>query len=331
MVHLPVWFEITSSIVLIAILIFDLTLVIKRPHVPSMSEASKWVLFYVALALAFAGSLWLIGDHVHAGEFVTGWLTEYSLSIDNLFVFIIIMTRFAVPDRLQQRVLMVGIIIALVFRGAFILIGAGLIERLSWIFYIFGAYLLWTAWKQVKGDDEDGKDNIFVRLLRRKVHFSDHYDGGKIRTVHDGKRAFTPLLLVFFTIGSTDVLFALDSIPAIFGITQNAFLVFAANVFALMGLRQLYFLLGGLLERLRYLHYGIAAILGFIGIKLVLHALHTNELPFINGGQAVHFGPEIPTWFSLLFIIAAMAVATIASLIANRMWPDNETSEVKEG
>jgi tellurite resistance protein TerC len=255
-----------------------------------------------------------------AGQFLAGWLTEYSLSIDNLFVFVIIMARFAVPRKLQQEVLMVGIIIALVLRGVFILLGASLIENFSWIFYLFGAWLVWTAIQQVRGhDDDDQKDSLVVRLLRKRVRLTDEYDGVKLRTTIDGRRFFTPMLIVFVAIGTTDLLFALDSIPAIFGITQSPFIVFTANVFALMGLRQLYFLLGGLLERLEYLKYGIAFILAFIGVKLVLHAMHVNELPFINDGQHIDWAPEISTWTSLGVIVAAMVVATVASLVKARV------------
>ncbi|MFE6966649.1 TerC family protein [Agromyces sp. NPDC057679] len=316
MLELPVWFEVGSLIVLTLILIGDLLLVLKRPHVPSMKESTLWVAFYVALALVFAGMMFWLGDAEHGGQFLAGWLTEYSLSIDNLFVFVIIMARFSVPRKLQQEVLMVGIIIALVLRGIFILLGASLIENFSWIFYIFGAWLVWTAIQQVRGDHEDEDSETFVvRLLRKRVRITDEYDGVKLRTTIDGKRFFTPMLIVFVAIGTTDLLFALDSIPAIFGITQSAFIVFTANVFALMGLRQLYFLLGGLLERLEYLKYGIAFILAFIGVKLVLHAMHVNELPFINGGEHIEWAPEISTWMSLGIILAAMAVATVASLV----------------
>lgn len=316
MLELPVWFEVGSLIVLTLILIGDLLLVLKRPHVPSMKESTLWVAFYVALALVFAGMMFWLGDAEHGGQFLAGWLTEYSLSIDNLFVFVIIMARFSVPRKLQQEVLMVGIIIALVLRGIFILLGASLIENFSWIFYIFGAWLVWTAIQQVRGDHEDEDSETFiVRLLRKRVRITDEYDGVKLRTTIDGKRFFTPMLIVFVAIGTTDLLFALDSIPAIFGITQSAFIVFTANVFALMGLRQLYFLLGGLLERLEYLKYGIAFILAFIGVKLVLHAMHVNELPFINGGEPIEWAPEISTWMSLGIILAAMAVATVASLV----------------
>ncbi|MBC9926403.1 MULTISPECIES: TerC family protein [unclassified Leucobacter] len=316
---LPLWFEITSMVVLVAVLVFDLLLVIRRPHIPSMRESSLWVGFYVLLALLFAGAMFIIGDVQHGSEFLAGWLTEYSLSIDNLFVFVIILGRFAVPPAYQQRALMIGIVLALIFRGIFIIAGAALIERFSWIFFIFGAWLIWTAWQQVRHDDTaEQKDSAFVRWIKRVLPFSDEFDGGKLSTVKNGKKMWTPMLLVLIALGTTDLLFALDSIPAIFGITQSPFIVFTANVFALMGLRQLYFLLGGLLERLSYLHFGIAAILAFIGVKLVLHALHTNELPFINGGEHVDWAPEISTWASLGFIVSAMAIATIASLIKVR-------------
>ena len=313
---LPLWFEITSMIVLVAILIVDLLLIIKRPHVPSMRESSLWVGFYVLLALIFAGAIFLLGDVQHGTEFLAGWLTEYSLSIDNLFVFVLILGSFKVPYAYQQRALMIGIVLALIFRGIFILAGAALIERFIWIFFIFGAWLIWTAWQQVKpGGEEETGDGWAVRQLKKVMPITDQYDGAKLRTVIDGKRMWTPFFLVLISLGTTDLLFALDSIPAIFGITQSPFIVFTANVFALMGLRQLYFLLGGLLDRLIYLKYGIAAILAFIGVKLVFHALHENELPFINGGEPVAWVPDISIWFSLGFIVLSMAVATVASVM----------------
>lgn len=316
---LPLWFEIGSMILLVAILLVDLLLIVKRPHVPSMREASIWVGVYVALALIFAGVIFLLGDAQHGQEFLAGWLTEYSLSIDNLFVFVMILASFKVPTAYQQRALMIGIILALVFRGVFILAGAALIERFVWIFFIFGAWLIWTAWGQVKpgGEDGDASDSWIIRQVKKVIPFSDHYDGGKLRTTVDGKRMFTPFLLALISLGVTDVLFALDSIPAIFGITRSPFIVFTANVFALMGLRQLYFLLGGLLERLEYLKYGIAFILAFIGVKLILHALHENELPFINGGDPVPV-PDISTGVSLGVIVVSMGVATIASVVKVR-------------
>ncbi|MGX5679842.1 TerC family protein [Schumannella luteola] len=318
---LPAWFEITSFVVLLLILAADLVLAYRRPHIPSTRESALWVAFYVGLALVFAGLILWQGSVDHAAEFIAGWVTEYSLSIDNLFVFVIIMARFSVPRKYQQEVLMVGILIALVLRGIFILLGAQLIENFSWIFYIFGAFLLYTAIRQAfeKHDDMEETENGVIRFLRRRIAISDTYDGAKLRTVIDGRKVFTPILVVFIALGLTDLVFAIDSIPAIFGITQDPFIVFTANVFALMGLRQLYFLLGDLIDKLEYLHYGIAFILGFIGVKLFFHALHVNELPFINGGQHVDWAPEISTWTSLAVILVAMAVAVVASLIKIRV------------
>ena len=318
--ELPIWFEVGSFIVLTMILIADLLFVFKRPHIPSMREASLWVGFYALLAVLFGIAIWFFADAEHAGQFYAGWLTEYSLSIDNLFVFVIIMARFAVPRMYQQEVLMVGIIMALVLRAIFILIGAALIVSFSWIFYLFGAFLLYTAYHQAfrSHEQEEETESKLISWLRRHITISPDYDGAKIRTIHNGKRMFTPMLVVFITIALTDVLFAFDSIPAIFGITTSPFIVFTANVFALMGLRQLYFLLGGLLEKLEYLKYGIAFILGFIGVKLVLHAMHENTLPFINGGQHIEWAPDISTVTSLLVIVLSMAVAAIASVIKMR-------------
>jgi tellurite resistance protein TerC len=315
----PPLFELVSLVVLVLVLAGDIVLAYARPRVPSLKESGAWVAFYVALALAFAVLLLVMDGADHATEFVAGWLTEYSLSIDNLFVFIVIMGGFAVPRKQQQEVLMAGILLALVFRGIFILIGAQLIASFSWIFYLFGAFLVYTAITQAFGPEHgDAQNGRLVTFLRRHVAVTDRYDEGRLRTTVDGKRMWTPILIVLVAIGSTDVLFALDSIPAIFGITQSAFIVFTANVFALMGLRQLYFLLGDLVERLRYLKYGIAFILAFIGVKLVLHALHENSLPFLNGGEHLDGVPDIGTGASLAVIVASMLVATIASLLAIR-------------
>lgn len=317
--ELPALFEVGSYVVLGLVLLADLLLVVKRPHIPSMKESTVWVVFYVVLALVFGMVLFLVAGADFAGQFIAGWLTEYSLSIDNLFVFVLIMTKFAVPKKNQQEVLMVGIIIALVFRGLFILVGATVIEHFSAVFYIFGVFLLWTAWRQAFGEDESAEDeSAMTRFLRRRMKVSPDFDGTRLRTMVDGRRMWTPMVMVFIVIGFTDVMFAIDSIPAIFGITQSAFIVFTANVFALMGLRQLYFMLGGLLEKLEYLKYGIAFILAFIGAKLVLHALHENEVPFINGGEPVLWAPEIGTAVSLVVIVVSMLVATVASLIAAR-------------
>ena len=315
--ELPVWFQVVALMSMGALLVADLVVVGRRPHVPSMRESALWVAFYVALALAFSGILWAVGGQGPAGEFLAGWLTEYSLSVDNLFVFVIIMTRFAVPREYQQRVLMVGIIVALVLRGAFIAAGAAVIEHFVWVFYLFGAFLVYTAVNLLRGDDEpdEFQENALIRVLRRVLPLHAAYDGGRVRTVVDGKRLFTPMVVVFVAIGSTDVLFALDSIPAIFGLTHDPFIVFTTNLFALMGLRQLYFLLGGLLERLVYLPYALAAILGFIGVKLILEALHHNSLSFLNGGHGVAWAPEIPIWLSLTVILGSLAVATVASLL----------------
>ena len=318
MIHeLPYWFEAVSLVSLIVLLTADLVIVGRRPHVPSMKESGIWVAFYVGLAIVFGLIVLGVGGVTPAGEFFAGWLTEYSLSIDNLFVFVIIMSKFAVPRQHQQRVLMVGIIIALVLRAGFILAGAAILEQFVWVFYLFGAFLIYTAVKLVAGDDDEDeyKENVAIRLLRRVLPVSKDYDGAKLRTEIDGKRLFTPMVVVFVAIGTTDLLFALDSIPAIFGLTKDPFIVFTANLFALMGLRQLYFLLGGLLERLVYLPIALAVILGFIGVKLILEALHTNTLPFINGGEHVAWAPEIPIWLSLAVILGSIAIATVASLL----------------
>lgn len=314
--ELNLGFEIGALVVLVAILLADVLIIYKRPHLPSLKECSAWIGFYVSLALIFAVVLYFVGGMKPASEFVTGWLLEYSLSVDNLFVFIVIMAKFAVPKKYQQEVLMVGIIIALIARAAFILAGSVIINNFAWVFYIFGVFLLWTAWKQARDeDDDDDSDSAIMRLVRRMFPVSDHYEGNKIRTVVDGKKLFTPMLLVFVTLGLTDVMFALDSIPAIFSITQNPFLVFTANLFALMGLRQLYFLLGGLMDRLSYLHLGIAVILGFIGVKLLVHAIHEAPLGFLPGFEVLEKIPEIPIWLSLTVILVSMVVATVASLL----------------
>jgi tellurite resistance protein TerC len=314
---LPLWFEITSIVLLCVLLAVDLLLAVKRPHVPRPLEASLFVAGYAVLAIVFMFCLLGVSGPEYAGQFLAGWLTEYSLSVDNLFVFVIIMARFAVPSRYQQEALIAGIIIALVLRGVFIVIGAQLIESFTWVFYLFGAFLLYTAITQAFGgqDGAGQSDNALMRFARRHLNVRDEFHGAKLRVTIDGRKYFTPMLLVFLTLGTTDLLFALDSIPAIFGITTSPFIVFAANVFALMGLRQLYFLLGHLVEKLEYLKYGIAAILAFIGVKLVLHALHENTLPFVAGGHGVAWAPEISTWTSLGVIAAAMILSTGASLV----------------
>ncbi|MFD6567478.1 TerC family protein [Micromonospora profundi] len=307
-----------TLVALIAVLLVDLLIIGRRPHEPSVRESSLWVAFYVGLALLFGAGVWLTSGASAAGQFYTGWLTEYSLSVDNLFVFVIIMARFGVPRQYQQKVLLVGIVLALLMRGAFIAAGAALISQFSWVFYIFGAFLIYTAVnlaRQGEPDEDEFSENMLIRWSRKALPISKTYDGAKLTTHEGGRRLFTPLLIVMIAIGTTDLIFALDSIPAIFGITQEPYLVFTANVFALMGLRQLYFLLGGLLNRLIYLSYGLAVVLGFIGVKLVLEALADNNLPFINGGEHVGWAPHIPIWLSLLVIVGTLGVATVASLI----------------
>jgi tellurite resistance protein TerC len=312
------WFQTVSTVVLVAILVADLLLAIKRPHIPSAKESTAWVGFYAGLALAFAAVLWSLFGPLRATEFIAGWLTEYSLSIDNLFVFVLIMSRFAVPKIYQHQVLMVGIIMALVLRGLFILVGAALIEQFSWIFYLFGAFLLYTAYHQAfrTREDEDETESKLIKFLRKRVQVSDGFDGAKLTTLVNGRKAFTPMLVVFAAIAMTDVMFAFDSIPAIFGITTDPFIVFTANLFALMGLRQLYFLLGGLLDRLEYLKYGISFILAFIGFKLITHAMHENELPFLNGGQHIEWAPDIDSLTSLGVIVVSIAVSAAVSVVA---------------
>lgn len=311
------WFEIISMVILVGILIADVLIIFKRPHIPSAKESTAWVAFYAVLAIIFGIILWQLFGADKATEFYAGWLTEYSLSIDNLFVFVIIMSRFSVPKKYQQEVLMVGVVLALILRGIFILVGAALIESFSAVFYIFGAFLLYTAYHQAfrsAAEDEESESKLIL-WLRKRITVSKDFDGAKIRTTVDGKRMFTPMLVVFIAIAATDVMFAFDSIPAIFGITTDPFIVFTANIFALMGLRQLYFLLGGLLDRLEYLKYGIAFILAFIGVKLVSHAMHVNELPFINGGKKIDWAPEISTNTSLLVIVGAIVISAAVSLI----------------
>jgi tellurite resistance protein TerC len=318
--NVSAWVWIATLVALVAVLAVDLLIVGRRPHEPSMREAGSWVGFYVALALVFGVGVWLTAGGQYAAEFYTGWLTEYSLSVDNLFVFVIIMARFGVPRQYQQKVLLIGIVLALLMRGAFIAAGAALIAQFSWVFYIFGAFLVYTAitlFKQGENDGDDFKENVLIRWSKRAFPISSSFGDGKMTTVaaETGKRLFTPMLIVMIAIGTTDLIFALDSIPAIFGITKEPYLVFTANVFALMGLRQLYFLLGGLLERLVYLNIGLAFVLAFIGVKLFLEALHTNTVAFINGGEGVHWAPEIPIWLSLLVIIGTLGIATVASLV----------------
>jgi tellurite resistance protein TerC len=319
----PTWLWLATIGGLVAVILADLFLVDHKPHAVTVREATRWVVFYVVLAVAFGIGLWVVSGGQVAGEFFAGYITEYSLSIDNLFVFVIIMAAFRVPAEHQHRVLLVGIVIALVMRGMFIAVGAAAIAMFSWVFYLFAVVLIVTAVNLARqGTEHDGeyKENAAIRLLRRVLPVTDDYHGAKSFVRVDGRRMVTPMLVVMVAIGSTDLLFALDSIPAIFGLTQEPYLVFTANAFALMGLRQLYFLLGGLLSRLVYLSYGLAVILGFIGVKLVLEALHENNLPFLNGGEPVPV-PTIGIALSLSVIIGVLAITTIASLVKARREP----------
>jgi tellurite resistance protein TerC len=317
----PFWVWALTVGLIVAMLVFDLVGHVRTPHAPSLREAATWSAVYVGIAVVFGLLvLWFAGPE-YGGEYFAGYVTEKSLSVDNLFVFVLIMGSFAVPRELQQKVLLYGITFALVLRTAFIFVGAAAIEQFSWIFYLFGAFLVWTAIAQARGGhqgDEEFHENGVLRLTRKVLPTTEEYHSDKLTTRLGGKRYITPLAVALIAIGSADVLFAVDSIPAIFGLTQETFLVFAANAFSLLGLRQLFFLIDGLLDRLVYLHYGLAVILGFIGFKLLVHALHTNELPFVNGGEHVTLIPEIPTWLSLVVILAALLVTTVASLLKNR-------------
>ena len=313
-----------------AVLLFDVVVIARKPHEPSFRECAIALSVYIGAAVVFGGWIWLSHGHDMGIEFYTGWLTEYSLSIDNLFVFIIIMSALRVPRQYQQEALMVGIILALIFRGIFIALGYQLINNFSWVFYIFGAFLVYTAYGLVKSyrshDDEHPEENRIVRFAQSHLNVGEEYRGLKLWYRSNGVRFVSPMLIVIIALGTTDLLFALDSIPAIFGITQEPYLVFTANVFALMGLRQLYFLLGGLLKRLVYLSLGLSFILAFIGVKLVLHALHENEVPFINGGEHVSV-PEISSLMSLGVIVITLLVTGAASLLASRKMSEEEISE----
>jgi len=306
--------------VTIAVLLFDVVVIGRRPHEPSKRELVLSLSLYIGLAVAFGVFVWFFHGSQYGLEFFAGWLTEYSLSVDNLFIFLIIMASFKVPPKYQQQALLVGIILALIFRGIFIAVGAVAINEFSWVFYVFGAFLVYTAINLARNTDhDDDAENFVVRFARRHLSLTDKWgDGLKLWIKENGKRLMTPMFLVIVALGTTDLLFALDSIPAIYGLTQEPYLVFTANVFALMGLRQLYFLLGDLLKRLVYLSQGLAVILLFIGVKLVLHALHENELPFINGGEHVPV-PEIPTLASLGVIVVTLIITTVASLYKTRV------------
>ena len=314
--NVPVWLWFATIAGILVLLAVDLFIVDHNPHAIRFGEAARWVTFYVVLAILFGLGILFFSGGRYAGEFFAGYITEYSLSVDNLFVFVIIMSTFAVPAIHQHKVLLFGILAALILRGLFIAAGAAVIERFEWVFYIFGAFLLYTgyrlAFRREADEEEEYTENAVLRVVRRILPVTDDYDGAKVFTRIDGRRYVTPMLVVMLAIGTTDILFALDSIPAIFGLTKEPFLVFTANAFALMGLRQLFFLLGGLLNRLIYLDIGLAVILSFIGVKLVFEAMH---------GNGVSWAPEIGIVFSLLVIVGVLAVTTVLSLLKVRRDP----------
>ena len=279
---------------------FDFYFHVRRAHVPTLRESALWSGLYVGIAIVFGLGVFLFGGGDMGAQYFAGWITEKALSVDNLFVFLIVLGSFKVPRADQEKALLFGIVFSLIVRTGFIFLGSALINSFAWVFYLFGLILLITAGNLLKTEDEDdGRPTTsIIRVARRFLRTSDQYDGDKLFTIQNGRRVMTPMLLVMVAIGGTDVLFALDSIPAIFGLTQNVYLVFTATAFSLLGLRQLYFLLDGLLDRLIYLSYGLAAILAFIGVKLILHALHENNVPFVNGGEGVDV-VEISTGLSL--------------------------------
>ena len=310
-VHILGWIGLAA--IILTLIAIDIVGHVRTPHEPTMKEAAVWSVAYITMALVFGAIVWFVWGGGFAREYLAGYITEKALSIDNLFVFVIMMSSFKVPRKYQQEVLLAGIVIALILRLIFILAGAALIENFSWVFYFFGAWLLWTAFSQARegveepdDEDEEYKPSGFVKLIARVIHR------------HAGRTMITPMMLCIIAIGTADVMFAVDSIPAIYSLTNEPFLVFSANAFSLLGLRQLYFLIDGLLDRLIYLHYGLAVILGFIGFKLIVHALHTNEVFFINGGQEWHGIPEASIEVSLAVIITTVLITVIASVLKSR-------------
>lgn len=311
---------------IVGLLAFDYFFHVRKAHTPSLKESSVWSAIYVSVALIFGLGVLLFGGATMGTEYFAGYVTEKALSVDNLFVFLIIMASFKVPRADQQKVLLFGIVFSLIARTAFIFLGAALINSFAWVFYIFGLILLITAGNLLKPDDHnDDSEGLVVRLAKRLLPASQHYDGDKMFTMENGKRVLTPMLLVMVAIGGSDLLFALDSIPAIFGLTQNVFIVFTATAFSLMGLRQLFFLIDGLLDRLIFLSYGLAAILGFIGVKLILHALHENNLPFISDGGPVNV-VEVSTGVSLTVILGVLVVTILASVFSPKGKAKNAVS-----
>jgi tellurite resistance protein TerC len=312
-----VW--ILTILAILGLLAFDYFFHVRSAHVPTLREAAVWSSLYVGIAILFGLGTLVIGGTAMGSEYFAGYITEKALSVDNLFVFLIIMTSFRVPRENQQKVLLVGIVISLIARAGFIFLGSALLNTFVWVFYLFGLALLITAGNMLKPQTEESHSaqNVIVRLARRLFPTTEHYDEDKLITHQNGRRMMTPMLLVMVAIGGTDLMFALDSIPAIFGLTQNVYVVFTATAFSLLGLRQLYFLLDGLLDRLIYLSFGLAAILAFIGTKLILHALHENNLPFINDGEHIEVA-EISTGLSLVVILVVLVITIFASLFSTR-------------
>lgn len=320
-VSLETW--IITAVVLLGIIVIDLILQVRRKTETSFKEAAIMSAFFISLAIAFMPFVSATWGSEFGEQYIAGFITEWSLSVDNLFVFLIIFTKLKVPAKARSQALIVGILIALILRFIFIAVGAAAIAAYSWVFYIFGAFLVYTAISLVKEhfsnhEDSDAPGGKMIEFLKRRVNVVEEFHGAKVSIRKDGQRYYTPLLFAMVAIGTADILFALDSIPAVFGLTSEPYIVFTANAFALLGLRQLYFLLSGLLLRLKYLGLGLSVILGWIGIKLAIHALHTNELPFINGGKHVEGLPEITTELSLGVILGTITIATVTSLIATR-------------
>jgi tellurite resistance protein TerC len=310
-VTLLTWAIVIGAI--LALIVIDLLTVSKKPHEVMFKEAASWSIFYIGIAIAFGVWVWQTAGSQFGTEYFAAYLVEKSLSVDNLFVFIIILAQFKVPSIYHQRVLMFGVILALILRAAFIAVGAAALAAFSFTFVIFGAILIWTGVGLFKHWDEDPtpEDNFLVKVIRKRVAMTDKFDGSKAFTKIDGKRIATPMFTVLIAIASTDLLFALDSIPATFGVTEEPFLVFTANAFALLGLRALYFLLKGLLDKLIYLSLGLSIILMFIGVKLIMTYLHETWAQI----------PKIPTLTSLAVIGAILVISTVASLIKSKKDP----------
>jgi tellurite resistance protein TerC len=324
--HVTLLWWVGTLALIVVLMTADLVINARVPPEHLTRRSARWVSFYIVVALLFAVLLLLDFGATYAGQFVAGWLTEYSLSVDNLFVFLILITRFHVPAHLQLRVLTSGVFIALVLRGALIAVGAVALARFSWLFSIFGVFLLYTAWTMLREDhvpdaEPDGDPPVpkTVSLLNRFLPTTPVWHGTKLVARQQGARVVTPMLLTMLAIGVTDVLFALDSIPAIFGLTTEPFLVICANAFALLGLRQLFFVVRGLLDRLEHLSRGLSVVLAFIGVKLILEALHENSLSFVNHGRPFEWAPMIPTWVSLVVVVGIIGVTAGTSLLASRM------------